>query len=225
MGEYYIYRHIRLDTNTTFYIGKGKKSRAYIKCNRNKHWKNIVSKTDYKIEIIIKNLTEDFAYDLEIKAISLYKSLGYCEANIHPGGFLEDIDQFGINNHMFGRIGNKHPNYKKKIHSAEQRQKWSSIRTGNKLTEEQKQKLSKATKGKNNPFYGKRHSEKSLIKMAHAKLGKPNKSMQKQVIDLSSGFVFESATKAALSFNMKPKTLMNKLAGRRTNNTNLSYIE
>ena len=29
VNTYYIYRHIRLDTNTPFYVGKGKGYRAY----------------------------------------------------------------------------------------------------------------------------------------------------------------------------------------------------
>ena len=86
METYYIYRHIRLDNNTPFYIGKGKGNRAHIKSNRNKYWKNIVDSSGYEVEIILDNLTEEAAFTKEIEFIALYKGLGYCEANLTNGG-------------------------------------------------------------------------------------------------------------------------------------------
>lgn len=81
---YYIYRHVRLDTNEVFYIGKGKKvrifhktyteeyKRAFSKFSRNKYWKNIINKTDYKIEILYEsNSSEDICHK-EIEFIKLY---------------------------------------------------------------------------------------------------------------------------------------------------------
>jgi hypothetical protein len=52
----YLYRHIRLDKNEPFYIGIGyninkKYKRAHEVINRNQYWKNITSKTQYKVEI------------------------------------------------------------------------------------------------------------------------------------------------------------------------------
>ena len=68
-----VYRHRRLDNNSIFYIGIGKeKNRAYQLRSRNCLWKNIVSKTDYKIEIIAENINYDEAKELEIFLISLY---------------------------------------------------------------------------------------------------------------------------------------------------------
>ena len=60
MGEYYLYRHIRLDKDEPFYIGIGKKrenfntynqefERAYSRSHRNKHWKNIVGGEEYGV--------------------------------------------------------------------------------------------------------------------------------------------------------------------------------
>lgn len=86
MKNFYVYRHIRLDTNTPFYIGKGKGYRAYIKTNRNSYWNNIVSSVGYKVEIVIINLTETEAFAEESSLIKLYKSFGHCEANLSDGG-------------------------------------------------------------------------------------------------------------------------------------------
>jgi hypothetical protein len=73
----YIYRHIRLDKNEPFYVGIGsddnfKYKRACEKENRNKHWYNIVKKTQYEVEIILDNLTWDEACEKEVEFIKLY---------------------------------------------------------------------------------------------------------------------------------------------------------
>lgn len=81
----YVYRHIRLDTGTPFYVGKGSGTRAWCN-NRNRYWKNIVKLTNYKIEIITNNLDDSSAFNLEAKLIKLYRSFGYCEANLADGG-------------------------------------------------------------------------------------------------------------------------------------------
>lgn len=71
----YLYRHIRLDKNEPFYIGIGSDEnykRAYQKESRNKHWKNIVAKTLYEVEILLDNLTWEEACKKEIEFIALY---------------------------------------------------------------------------------------------------------------------------------------------------------
>jgi hypothetical protein len=83
---FYVYRHIRLDTNTPFYVGKGSKNRAWTTYSRNKYWHNIVNKFGYSIEIIKENLEENEALTWEINLISLYKQFGYCETNLTVGG-------------------------------------------------------------------------------------------------------------------------------------------
>ena len=79
MNIHYIYQHIRLDTNEVFYIGKGvqkkynyKYYRAFDTKRRNNIWKNIVNKTDYKVEILFTNLTEIECFKIEIELISKY---------------------------------------------------------------------------------------------------------------------------------------------------------
>lgn len=86
MNEYYVYAHKRLDNNTIFYVGKGKGDRAYIKSNRSEYWKRIVSKCDYEVLFLDKNLCEEDAYKLEIIHIATLKQKGFCEANFTDGG-------------------------------------------------------------------------------------------------------------------------------------------
>lgn len=84
---FYVYRHIRLDKNVPFYVGKGSGNRA-MKAgkNRNKYWQNIVNLTDFKVEIVNTFKDENEAYEFEHKLISVYKKLDLCGANITAGG-------------------------------------------------------------------------------------------------------------------------------------------
>lgn len=76
----YLYRHIRLDKNSVFYIGIGSDSdyiRAYSKRGRNRHWNWIVSKTEYEVEIIIDDISWEEACKKEIEFISIYGRVNY----------------------------------------------------------------------------------------------------------------------------------------------------
>ena len=72
MDKYYIYRHIRLDTNTVFYIGMSKTSRRPYDKRRNNIWHKITLKSEYVVEIIQNNLSWEDACELEEFLVSLY---------------------------------------------------------------------------------------------------------------------------------------------------------
>lgn len=81
---FYIYRHIRLDTNEPFYIGIGKVyrpsaknhedyySRAFQNNKRNRFWHFITNKTDYEVEILFECNSRDIILEKEIEFIKLY---------------------------------------------------------------------------------------------------------------------------------------------------------
>lgn len=71
-NNFYVYAHYRNDTNTVFYIGKGKGARATELIKRNKYWNNIVKKHGFTIKIWADNLTEDQAFAMEKEWIILY---------------------------------------------------------------------------------------------------------------------------------------------------------
>lgn len=94
----YLYRHIRLDKNEPFYIGIGSDAK-YKRANsinpRTKHWKNIISKTEYRVDIVMDNLSWDEACEKEKEFIAIYKR--NCD-----GGILCNLTIGGEG--AFGRI-------------------------------------------------------------------------------------------------------------------------
>ena len=84
---FYVYEHIRNDTNAIFYVGKGKEYRAYAKRNRNPYWHNVVNKSNgYTVRFVAKGLDEELAYLCEEERIDQLKRLGVELANINAGG-------------------------------------------------------------------------------------------------------------------------------------------
>lgn len=67
--NFYVYGYIRLDNNSYFYIGKGRKNRAERLDNRKQHFMNIINKTNCCYEILFDNLTEEDAFLLEQETI------------------------------------------------------------------------------------------------------------------------------------------------------------
>ena len=68
-----VYQHRRLDKNTVFYVGIGTtKDRAYCKTNRNSHWRSIVSKTKYEVDILIDGCSWEDACKVEKGLIEAY---------------------------------------------------------------------------------------------------------------------------------------------------------
>lgn len=78
--KYYVYQHIRKDTNEVFYVGIGTintkangfynmHGRTYSK-TRNIFWKRIVSKTEYEVEIIYRSDNYDEVLVKEVELIS-----------------------------------------------------------------------------------------------------------------------------------------------------------
>jgi len=65
-NKYYIYAHINPLKNEIFYIGKGKKDRAYRNTYRNRFWNFTVKKYGYIVDILEEGLTEQEAFEREI---------------------------------------------------------------------------------------------------------------------------------------------------------------
>lgn len=168
----YVYRHIRLDKNEPFYIGIGSDenyNRAYVTKQRNKLWNNIVSKSNYEIEILLDNLTWEQACEKEKEFIALYgrKDLNKgILANLTNGG----EGTLGIIIDEEGRKARseKLKNIKRNPISEELRYKRHLLGLGKIFTNEHRKNISNALKGKNkNPL-----SETTKEKLRIANIGK-----------------------------------------------------
>jgi len=157
MKTHYTYAHAKPD-GTIFYIGKGIGRRAYSK-NRNNYWKNIVAKYGYEVQILAHWDTEAEALDHEVLLIACMKDMGIELCNLTDGG--EGATGYKHKEEHKAKLkGNTYGastwgmTFKGKKHSAESRAKMSYVRIGNKnklgakLSDESRDKISKAKTGK-----------------------------------------------------------------------------
>ncbi len=132
---YYVYRHVRLDTNEVFYVGKGTRSgrgtvpakiyyRAYDKWKRGSYWLRIAGKTNYLVEILFESTDEKLVFKKEKEFIKLYgrKDLNHGTLiNFTDGGegmsnhkmAPEVKEKMFANNLYFGKFGADHFGSKK----------------------------------------------------------------------------------------------------------------
>lgn len=147
MNIYYIYQHRRKDTGQIFYVGKGRGKRCFQKSNRNKHWHHITNKTEYAVEILFENLSEELACFTEIGIITKYKNDGIELCNYTIGGD-------GLSGHKHSEEHKKKISLssKGKIITKEQREKISNSLKGRKLSLEHKLKIKESVKNRNYTF-------------------------------------------------------------------------
>jgi len=238
----YVYRHIRLDKNEPFYIGIGKtEKRALDKRNRSNFWNNIVSKTDYEIDVLFNNLSWDEAVEKEKEFIKLY---GRIDLN---NGTLVNLTNGGDG--TFGYIfSNNHKKLigeanKKRVVSNETKLKISNSNKGRKLTPEQYLnhievvKNRKVLKGELHPNFGKKMDEKQKAKLRGKRnilawnsgikrtdINGEKHGMAKIVLNTQSGIYYEYCKDASKWENISYTLLSQMLTGKRFNKTNLIYV-
>lgn len=76
--NFFVYLHRRASNGKVFYVGKGCRYRHKSYWNRSQHWKNIVSKHGYTIEIVQTGMQEWWAFELERELILKYQDHGLC---------------------------------------------------------------------------------------------------------------------------------------------------
>lgn len=116
---FYVYEHIRLDTNIVFYVGKGCGGRVRSKDKRNKHWHSIVNKAGYEGRLIAEFNDEELVFLVEQERIDQLRRLGINLANKTDGGCggTKGYRHTAKTKHLIskklkGKIsGEKHPRY------------------------------------------------------------------------------------------------------------------
>jgi hypothetical protein len=167
-NRFYTYAYLRED-KTPYYIGKGKKFRAY------SIWRKGLKPPKDKSRIIFlkQNLTEEEAFKHEIYMISIFgrKDLG---TGILHNRTIGGEGACGYNHTEETKILISNLHKGKKLTEGHKKKVGDSLRGKKKkpLSDETKKKLSEANKGKNNPNYGKSFSEEHRRKMSEAHKGK-----------------------------------------------------
>lgn len=195
----YVYRHIRLDKNEPFYIGIGSDSnykRAYTKRSRNQHWENITNITNYEVEILIDNISFEYACKKEIEFILLYGRID------KKNGSLVNLTDGGQ-----GTLGWKH-----------EIPYW----LGKSLPEFMKLNLSNHAKkriGEKNHFYGKNHTKESKLKISQKSLGRvvPEEIRNKIKESISKSELFKNR-------NVNPKKGVDNHKSKKVINTETNIV-
>ena len=238
----YVYRHIRKDKNEVFYIGIGSDS-DYYRANkfseRNEIWNRIKNKTEILVEILHKNIEWGEACRIEIELIKKYGRINNKTgilSNMTDGGegtlnkVINEDTRYLLGN---GNRGKKRTEESKKRQSEsvkgikkpkEHGEKIRQYRTGKKMSEESKLKISKNSKGRSSWNKGITFSEESKLKMSISKKGKktsgdnPNSKM---VINMLNGIYYETLKDAANSIGMGYSNFKQKI---KQNKINFKYV-
>lgn len=228
--NFYIYRHIRPDTNEVFYIGKGNtlgkshSNRAYEKSGRNTFWNRIVSKNngEFKVEIIYKTETEQEINEKEKEFIALYgrRNLGMGTlVNLTDGGdgsvgvVCKEETRKKLSEKFSGA---NHPNFGKKLSVETCRKKSESMKAsdknlkGKKLPDWWKEKIRQAKFGANNPMYN--------------KTGALHRN-SKAVINVLTGEIYESIEDTETKNGVTGKRIYWALSNGNANKTPFIYLE
>ena len=226
MTKYYLYRHIRLDKNEPFYIGIGTKQkrnhnsfkseyrRAFEKNRKESSvWNNIVSKTEYEIEILLESDDYEFIKQKEIEFIALYGRI-----NLNTG-FLANLTDGGDG--TINHIRSKEWSKKRsefligKKQSKETIEKRAVSRKGYVHSKETKTKISQSHKGK-------KTSKEHLEKLYKGQILANSKPISQYSLDGTFIKDWQSATIAAKEFGLHPTSIRHCVQGK--NKTSGGYI-
>ncbi len=229
-----VYQHIRKDTYQIFYIGIGEDiSRAY-DIRRKKHWKSIVNKHGYVVEILHYNLDWESACQIEIQLISKIgrKDLGTgplinltSGGEGTPGRVVSNETKQLLREKQTGKTQSNETKQKQSLQrkgvakpksfgetiSQIQKQKGGFFK-GKKHTEESKKKTSDKVAGEKNPFYGKKHTKEVVLGMSGPN-SKNSKFTPEQILWIRNNYIPKDklfgVNSMARQFKVSPTNISN----------------
>lgn len=176
-NKFYVYCHRRKTDNKCFYIGKGSGNRYKSKSGRNQYWHNIVNKHGFEAEILVNNITEEKAFELESE---FCKQIGY-----------ENLCNLHIENGWGGH--SKSEETKQKLYTDIRNKRVSKSLKGYKQTEEHIKKRSAHLKGKSNLKNKKPKPDEFGQNVSNKLKGRKRISIRKPILqyDLRGNFIKE----------------------------------
>jgi hypothetical protein len=84
-NRFYVYCHIKKTDGRCFYVGKGCGNRYKNKGGRSKYWWNIVNKHSFESVILVNNISEEKAFELETDFCNQIGYENLCNLNKQKG--------------------------------------------------------------------------------------------------------------------------------------------
>lgn len=202
--KYYVYRHVRLDTNVPFYIGIGTKyykyhghkseyRRAYVGYKRTAFWNAITSKTDYKVDILFESNNLEEIKQKEIEFIKLYG-----RRNLNEGTLVNLTDG---GDYSISQASQYRKTFK---HTQEAKDKISKVQKGRKTSEETKEILSQLHKDKESHL-------RLQTPEALEKAKRTRRNNLPRVMDVTTGEIYNSLPDACEILGEKLVTALSRI--------------
>lgn len=157
---FYVYEYYKKDTDEVFYVGKGTGNRINELHNRNQYFNAVYRKYDCGVRKTHEGLTNDEACEIEIRRIAELKEIGQAYCNFTEGGTGFSTGELNPIHERIRRGEVKLFDSNSKFFGKD------NGFYGRKHTEETKRKISENRKGKggqfgkDNPMYGVRRTGK-----------------------------------------------------------------
>ena len=218
--------HIRKSDGRIFYIGIGKKNRPYNKVGRNKHWHNTVNKHGYEVVMLVENITQERAKELEIIMIAFYgrKDLGLGSlVNLTDGGQ-------GSTNFRHSKKDREQMSKDRKgvpanpIRVEKMRQTNLAKGENHHMKRPEMRYLTSERKKKENRDYMKGDNNPAKRPEVRAKLAMGNNAAAKKVIDIETGKIYGCGKEVAILLGLKEWKMGDMLRNPEINNTSFRYV-